>query len=71
MYPMRRPYFFYPEDKAPLALKHLASSIEAADAYVMVTPVRPAALRVAPVGKHALRDFACLSTRSVLKELFS
>ena len=41
MYPMRRPVFFYsPKEKAPLALQRLAAAVEAADAYVMVTPVR-------------------------------
>lgn len=39
MYPMRRPFFFYPEGKAPSALEQLACSVQAADAYVMVTPV--------------------------------
>jgi NAD(P)H-dependent FMN reductase len=60
MYPMRRPFFFYPKDKAPLALQHLASSIEAADAYVMVTPVRPAAQCVASIGTQTETPRSCL-----------
>ena len=39
IFPMRRPYFFYPEAKAPPVLEQLAASVKAADAYVMVTPV--------------------------------
>lgn len=39
MFPMHRPFFFYPDQKAPSALEQLAKSIDAADAYVMVTPV--------------------------------
>jgi hypothetical protein len=59
MYPMRRPFFFYPKDKAPLALQHLASSIEAADAYVMVTPVRPVAQCVASTGTQTETPRSC------------
>ena len=40
MYPMQRPFFFYPEGKAPEALEQVARSVQAADAYEMVTPVK-------------------------------
>lgn len=38
MFPMRRPFFFYPKDKAPPVLEKLAATVQDADAYVMVTP---------------------------------
>ena len=38
IFPMQRPFFFYPQDKAPPALETLAKSVMEADAYVMVTP---------------------------------
>ena len=37
IFPMRRPYFFYPEKEAPPVLEALANSVQQADAYVMVT----------------------------------
>ena len=37
IFPMRRPYFFYPEKQAPPVLEALAASVRQADAYVMVT----------------------------------
>ena len=37
IFPMRRPYFFYPEKEAPPVLEALAASVRQADAYVMVT----------------------------------
>ncbi len=70
MYPMRRPFFFYPENKAPLALKQLASSIEAADAYVMVTPVRPVAyIMPAPLYNSPGRRVALLKFFAVAEIL--
>ena len=38
MFPMLRPHFFYPQEKAPPVLERLAADVSDAEAFVMITP---------------------------------